>query len=120
MLSRKLVSVDSGTGAVRMTYFAPAEFANRHGTVHGGLQAAMLDSATSKALYAQLPPELTALTMQLTTTFVRPAPLGDLTATAWVTNRDDREAHVKAELYDPAGVVVAHATARLRIRKRAM
>ena len=118
MLGRQIVRVDADTGVVELAFFAKPEFANRHGSVQGGLVSAMLDSATSAALLAQLPPELTSVTVELTTAFVKPAPLGPLTAKAWVVSRHDRDAETRGELYAPDGVMVAHASAKLRIRRR--
>jgi uncharacterized protein (TIGR00369 family) len=118
LLGRELISIDPETGLVRLTYIAKSEFANRHGTVQGGLLAAMLDSAAGFTLMSQLPPELTAVTTRLDTSFLRPAPLGKLNATAWIVSRDDRTAEVEAELQDQAGQILAKATAMLRIVKR--
>jgi uncharacterized protein (TIGR00369 family) len=118
LLGRGIEAIDPTEGSVSLSFVARPEFANRHGGVQGGFEAAMLDSATSVALLAQLPPELTSVTMELNTTFVRPAPLGPLTAKAWLVSRDDREARTRAELYGPDGQLVAKATARLRIRRR--
>ena len=118
MLGRVIEAIDPADGSVSLSFFARPEFANRHGSVQGGFAAAMLDSATSVALLAQLPPELTSVTMELTCSFVRPTPLGPLTAKAWLVSREEREAHTRAELYGPDGAVVATATARLRIRRK--
>ena len=118
LLGRKIEAIDPADGSVTLSFFAKPEFANRHGGVQGGFEAAMLDSATSVALLAGLPPELTSVTMELNTTFVRPTPLGPLTAKAWLVSREDREARTRAELYGPDGAVVATATARLRIRRK--
>jgi uncharacterized protein (TIGR00369 family) len=118
MLGREIVAIDADTGVVELVFFAKPEFANRHGSVQGGLVSAMLDSATSVALLAQLPSDLTSVTVELTTAFVKPAPLGRLSARAWVVKRDDRDAEARGELHAPEGLLVAHATARLRIRRR--
>jgi len=118
LLGRRIEAIDPADGSVSLSFFAKPEFANRHGGVQGGFEAAMLDSATSVVLLAQLPPELTSVTMELTTTFLRPAPLGPLTAKAWLVSREEREARTRAELYGPDGEVVAKAVARLRIRTR--
>jgi len=118
LLGRKIEAIDPAEGSVSLSFFARSEFANRHGSVQGGIAAAMLDSATSVVLLAQLPPELTSVTMELNTTFVRPTPLGPLTAKAWLVSREDREAQTRAELYGPDGEVCATAMARLRIRRR--
>ena len=86
--------------------------------MQGGLLAAMLDSATGFALMSQLLPEQTAVTMRLDTSFLRPAELGTLKATAQIVSRNERTAEVAAELQDASGQVVAKATSTWRIVKR--
>ena len=105
-------------GTVHVRFSARPEFANRHGSVQGGLVSAMLDSATSAVLVAQLPPELTSMTVKLETEFLRPAPLTVLRAKAWVMTRDERTATTRGELRAPDDTVVAKATAHLRILPR--
>jgi acyl-coenzyme A thioesterase PaaI-like protein len=80
----------------------------------------MLDSAVSAVLLAQLPDELTSMTVRLETEFLRPAPLSVLHAKAWLMTRDERSATTRGELSAPDGTIVATATAHLRIvpRKR--
>ena len=118
LLGREIVSVDPLSGEVKLRFTAKAEFANRHGTVQGGMLAAMLDSATGNAVMARLPSHLTAVTTRLDTQFLKPAALGEIVATARVVHRDDRSAEVIAELADSAGQIVATARAELRIRAR--
>jgi uncharacterized protein (TIGR00369 family) len=118
LLGREVVSIDPEAGLVHLTYTAKPEFANRHGTVQGGMLAAMLDSATGFALMAQLPPEQTAVTMRLDTSFLQPAQLGKLQATAQIVSRNERTAEVAAELQDVSGQVVAKAMSTWRILKR--
>jgi uncharacterized protein (TIGR00369 family) len=118
LLSREIVAVDAKSGEVTLRFNARGEFANRHGTVQGGMLAAMLDSATGNAIMATLPSDLTAVTTRLNTAFHKPAALGMLTATARVIHRDERSAEVEAELIDGNGEVVASARAELRLRPR--
>jgi uncharacterized protein (TIGR00369 family) len=118
LLGREIVSVDPKSGEVILRYTARSEFANRHGTVQGGMLAAMLDSATGNAIMANLPPDLTAVTTRLNTAFHKPAALVVLTATARLVHRDERSAEVEAELVDGNGDVVASARAELRLRPR--
>src|ERR1700681_5037336 len=82
LLGREIISVNAESGEVRLRFLADRQFSNRHGTVQGGMLAAMLDSATGNAVIANLPPDRTAVTTRLDTTFVKPAALGPLTATA--------------------------------------
>jgi uncharacterized protein (TIGR00369 family) len=118
LLGREIVSVDTESGEVRLRFLADRQFANRHGTVQGGMLAAMLDSATANAVIANLPSDRTAVTTRLDTTFVRPAALGPLTATARIVKLDARSAEAEAELVDGSGRVVARARAELRVRER--
>jgi uncharacterized protein (TIGR00369 family) len=118
LLGREVVSVDQDSGEVTLRFVARKEFANRYGIVHGGMLAAMLDSATAHALMARLPSHLTALTIRLDTQFLKPAALGVITATARLTNQDERSAEARAELTDSEGKIVAAARAELRIRER--
>jgi acyl-coenzyme A thioesterase PaaI-like protein len=55
LLGREVISVDAKSGEVQLRFLADRQFANRHGTVQGGMLAAMLDSATGNAVMASLP-----------------------------------------------------------------
>jgi uncharacterized protein (TIGR00369 family) len=118
LLGRELLEVDASTGEVRMAFVARDDFANRHGTVHGGLLAAMLDSAAANAVLATLAPGTVALTRRLDTRFHRPAPLGPLRSASRIVTRDERGATVDAELFDADGMLVASARAELRLKPR--
>jgi uncharacterized protein (TIGR00369 family) len=118
LLGREIVSVDLHSGEVTLRFTAKEDFANRHGTVQGGMLAAMLDSATGNAVMAVLPSHLTAVTTRLDTQFLKPAALGPITATARLIRQDERNAEVQGELTDGNGIVVATARAELRLRAR--
>lgn len=118
LLGREVIAFDRIGGGATLRFTAQPEFLNRHGTVQGGLLAAMLDSATALALYSVLEPELTAVTTNLNVSFVRPAKQGELIAKSTLVSRTAREAQTSGELQDPEGNVVARATATLRIIKR--
>src|ERR1700731_5392024 len=111
LLGRRIVSADPQSGEVKLRFRAREEFANRHGTVQGGMLAAMLDSASGNAVMARLPSHLTAVTTRLDTQFLKPAALGAIVATARLVHQDDRSAEVTAELTDSEGRVVATARA---------
>ena len=80
--------------------------------------AAMLDSATGKALLSVLPADLTAVTARLDVRFLKPARVCRIFASARLIRRDERSAEVEAELTDPDGQIVASARAELRIVPR--
>ncbi|WP_354120711.1 PaaI family thioesterase [Bradyrhizobium sp. LA6.12] len=98
-----------------MRFQAQPAFTNRHGTTQGGFLAAMLDSATGICALAALSPDLTVVTRSLDTRFLKPAAVGPITARARVIERTDRDMVVQAELVDADSIIVADATARLRI-----
>jgi uncharacterized protein (TIGR00369 family) len=118
LLGREVISVDASSGEVHLRFLADRQFANRHGTVQGGMLAAMLDSATGNAVMASLPSDRTAVTTRLDTTFIRPAALGPLTAIGRLLSHDERSALAEAELIDATGQTVARARAELRVRER--
>src|SRR3954451_7458665 len=89
LLGREIVSVDPHSGEVKLRFTARQELANRHGTVQGGMLAAMLDFATGNAVFAKLPSHLTAVTTRLDTQFLKPAALGPITATARLIHQDE-------------------------------
>ena len=115
LLGREIIAMDEAAGAITSRFVARPDFLNRHGTVQGGLVSAMLDSAAGMALIVTLPEDRTAVTTRLDTRFLRPAPAGELTAKAKVVSRDGKSAEVEAALEDPAGTVLATATATMRI-----
>ena len=110
--------MDPQSGEVRLRFFAKSDFANRHGTVQGGMLAAMLDSATGNAMMASLPSDRTVVTTRLDTTFLKAATMGPITAIARLVKQDERSAEAEAELIDSEGQIVARARAELRIRER--
>ena len=118
LLGREILAVDPDSGEVKLRFTATEQFANRHGTVQGGMLAAMLDSATGNAVMARLPSHLTAVTTRLDTQFLKPAALGALVATARLVHQDERSAEVTAELTDSEGRLVAKARAELRVREK--
>jgi uncharacterized protein (TIGR00369 family) len=116
LIGRRTLSRDGEFARIR--FFAPPEFANRHGSVQGGLLGAMIDSATGWHFMADLPAGLTAVTTGLSVEFLKPAPLGEILAQARIVRRDERDGEVECALFAPDGEVVARGSARLRIRRR--
>ena len=114
LLGREWLGFDEG-GQALIRFHAQPAFTNRHGTIQGGFLAAMLDSATGICALAALSPDLTVVTRSLDTRFLKPAAVGSITARARVIERTDRDMVVQAELVDADSIIVADATARLRI-----
>jgi len=118
LLDRRVLEADPVRRTVRLGFTARPEFLNRHGTVQGGLLAAMLDSTTAIAVLATLADTSTALTTELHVSFVRPASAGTLTGIGRVVEATEREARSEADLLDGTGRLVARAEAVLRIMPR--
>ena len=84
---------------------------NPLGTVHGGVIATILDSATGCAVHSTLPAGVGYTSVDLTTKYLRPVTVasGQLSCVGTVLSRGRRTALAEARLTDPAGRLVAYA-----------
>jgi len=115
LLGRSIVGIDNESGDLLVDYVANVEFTNRHGTVAGGFLAAMLDSLTALAGIEAVGPTASVVTKDLHVSFERPASAGRLRGSARIESRDRASLFTSGELTDEEGVVVARASAELRI-----
>src|SRR4029079_18407299 len=85
---------------------------NPLGTVHGGVIATLLDTATGCAVHTTLPAGYGYTTLDLTTKFLRPVTVdsGELRCEGVVINRGRTTALAEARLLDARDRLVAHAT----------
>ncbi|MFC0283149.1 PaaI family thioesterase [Camelimonas abortus] len=118
LLGRTVIAFDPAAGEGAFTYVAGPGFCNRHGTVQGGLLAAMLDSATGFTFIESLGPGLTAVTRELRAQYHRPARPGVIHARARVVRNDGRDGEVHGELRDAGGQLLASAVALMRVLRR--
>jgi uncharacterized protein (TIGR00369 family) len=81
--------------------------ANRHGTVHGGAIATLIDTAMGAAVYSAADGQA-PVTIEMKVTYLEPAPLERLTATAQVRRRGKRITIVETEVCSGDGDMVAH------------
>lgn len=81
---------------------------NRHGTVHGGVVATLVDSAMGAAVATE---EDAPVTIALTVTYLEPAQPGRLVARARVRRRGSRITIVEADVTGTDGDTVAHGIA---------
>ena len=90
---------------------------NPIGSVHGGVAATLLDSATGCAVHTTLPAGVGYATTDLHVTFVRPIgrETGRIVCTGEVLHRGRRMASAEARLVDGDGRLLAHATATCMI-----
>jgi uncharacterized protein (TIGR00369 family) len=99
-------------GTVTVT-LQPQEFHyNPLGTVHGGVIATLLDTATGCCVHTTLPAGMGYTSLDLNTRFLRPVTVrsGVLTCTGTVIARGRRTATAEARLTDARGALIAHAT----------
>jgi uncharacterized protein (TIGR00369 family) len=98
-----------GRAVFRVT---PQEFHyNPLGTVHGGVFAALLDSACGCAVHTMLPADVFYTSLDLSVKFLRPVTVetGPVTAQGTVVHLGRRTALAEAKLTDAAGKVYATA-----------
>jgi uncharacterized protein (TIGR00369 family) len=100
-------------GAVLSHLRLPKRFQGPHGFVHGGVLAAILDEAMSKAIHASAHgAKIMALTRQMETEYLRPTPLGaPLVLCGRQDSVDGRKHFCSATLSDAAGHTLARGKA---------
>lgn len=94
--------------------FTPAEYLyNPLGTIHGGLPAILIDSATGVAVQSQIEPGVTTATIRLSIDFIRPmqAETGPLSCVAEVVKPGRQTAIADARLVGPDGKMYARGAA---------
>ena len=99
----------TGDGVVEAQWRPPSEVEGYQGIVHGGVVAAVLDEAMSKAVAATGSPALTA---HLEVRYRRPVPGGaQYRIEGEVARRDLRRLHVRGALVDAEGNAFAESKA---------
>ncbi len=98
LLGWKLERIDPDQGAIRVQFEGKEEFLNPVGSIQGGILAAMLDDTLGPAAAALLGGEAFAQTLELKTSFLRPAIV-----------------FLEGSLSTADGTVVATATATARV-----
>lgn len=100
-------------GAVLATLRMPKRFQGPHGFAHGGVIAAILDEAMSKAIHASAHgAKIMALTRRMETEYLRPTPLGAVLTLRGVQDRVDGRKHFcSGTLQDADGHALAKGTA---------
>jgi uncharacterized protein (TIGR00369 family) len=104
--------VEAEEGRFTLTMTAQEFHYNPLGTVHGGILATLLDTATGCAVHSTLPAGWGYTSLDLTTKFLRPATLasGTLRAEGTVISRGRTTALAEARLTDARDRLIAHAT----------
>jgi len=100
-------------GRAQLVIDARPEFENVIGAMHGGIVATLLDVAMASAAVSKVDFEMTAVTLSMNSTFVRPGH-GRLTADGEVLSVDDGVVLCQAVVLDEGGHVVARGIGSFR------
>lgn len=107
----RLTHVDQKKMIARYEFEAKQDFANPTGAVQGGFICAMLDEAMSALAIIASNVTMNAPTLEMKVSFLRPLFVGKATAEARILKWGKSTCFVEAELFDPAGQLVAKASA---------
>ena len=110
-----LETVDDAAQTIRVRFEARPEFTNPTGTIQGGFLAAMLDDTMGPIAALALGGGGFAQTLEMKTSFLRPARPGPLHGEGRVVHRGRDILFLEARLLAPDGAVVATATATARV-----
>ncbi len=100
-------------------FSARPEHQNSFGVTHGGVIMSLLDVTMATAARS-VSPEMGIVTIEMKTTFMKPAP-GDgsiLTSRGHLIQRTAKMAFVEAKLYDSQGQLCAQASGTFKYAKR--
>jgi uncharacterized protein (TIGR00369 family) len=108
-------------GRVVFTTVADEMFENPMGTMHGGIIAALVDSAMGCAVFSMLPAGTAYTTLELKTSYVRPIvqTTGTVRAEGRVVHLGGSVATTEATVKDEHGTLYAHATSTCLIKRLA-
>lgn len=118
LLQREIVKMNGETGTSEVHFVIPELFLNRQGILHGGIIAAMLDTACGVAIRARADAKIHPgqATLELKTSFLRPGQPGQFVAHGMVRRLGKSIAFAEAELFDADNEMVARASATFKMR----
>ncbi len=104
-------------GEIAMQIDHDPSLENMMSMFHGGVVMSMLDTAMGAAAHTLLPVGSGIVTLDLSTTFLRPVTIANtpITATGRVTNLGRRVVYVTGEVKDRNGKLVAHAVGNFSV-----
>jgi uncharacterized protein (TIGR00369 family) len=118
-LGHELVEIEPEAGVARARFLAGPEFLNPLGSVQGGILTAMLDEVMVDAALARLGPDFIVPTLEIKTSFLRPASAGPLNGEGRVVRQTRSVVFTEGVLRDADGREVARASASALIRPAA-
>lgn len=115
LLGWRFVGHDPGERSVTVRFDAADTLTNPLGQIHGGMLAAMLDDCMGPAVYAELPANRIAVTVESKTVYVDAARPGVIHGYGRIEHSRGQLCFVAGRLVDAGGRVLATATATYRI-----
>jgi uncharacterized protein (TIGR00369 family) len=115
LLGLKILSVDAEAGTMETEFEATAQFVNAGGSIHGGFITAMLDDTMSYAGTAFFKGTHVLPTLEIKTSFMRPAFVGRLLGTGKLLHHGRDLVFLEGSLRDKNAKLIATATATARI-----
>nr|WP_312456308.1 PaaI family thioesterase [Stenotrophomonas pavanii] len=115
LLGWRFVDYDDARRRIQVEFEARPLLTNPMGNVQGGFLSAMLDDCMGPAIYATLPANRIAVTVESKTSFVSPARPGRIIGWGEVEHSKGSIAFTRGWLTDPTGKVLATASATFRV-----
>lgn len=106
LLGIEVTRLDADAADVELR--ADERHVNRHGTVHGGAIATLVDSAMGAAVWREDTGDAAPVTIEMKVTYLEPARPGLLRANARIRRRGKRIIIAEVDVLDAAGEAVAH------------
>lgn len=99
-------------GRIVMALTSQPDFANPHGTVHGGITATLLDSVMGCAVHTTLPAGVGYTTLELKVNYIRPVALEGqrMIGEGRTIHVGRRTATAEGTVHDENGKLIGHAT----------
>jgi uncharacterized protein (TIGR00369 family) len=118
LLGWKFIRHDELKNKIHVEFDAPTSLTNPIGNIQGGMLSAMLDDCMGPAVYANLPSNQIAITIEAKTQFFRPALPGRIIGWGRIDHATDKLCFTTGQLINEAHEVLASATAIYQIINR--
>jgi len=115
LLGWRFISHDPAQDQINVEFDASTALTNPMGNIQGGFLSAMLDDCMGPAIYATLPPNRLAVTVESKTSFVSPARPGRIIGWGQIEHSKGSIIFTRGHLTSPSGRLLATASATFRV-----
>ena len=106
------------SGRARIQFEAARHMCHSGGVVQGGFVAGWLDTTMAQAAMMLTGAHIVPMTLEMKVSFFEPARPGPVIAEGWVERAGRATCFAESRLLDPGGVILAKASATLRLVPR--